>query len=475
MAFTATFYELAKRVNSTKRPGVGTPVLSTTIILKEGCSAQAPVVGIKWDGSTNPSRYNMAHISTFGRYYWVTDWTYNDRIWWASCRCDVLATAKTEIGNATKYVLRAASDYDPNVTDRKYMPIMPCRVQNHSVTGFSWPSTFDQGRFVVGIIGQGNTFNVAGTGYMVLNANQLQDLYNAVFTESVGIWTGTTTPASVEEAIVKFGENITKSVAEPAQFINSICWVPFTPSSDAPSEIKLGMIRTQVFARPLLNPIHTDYFSVNIPWNDNGADPWMYLAPFAQYRLHIPPFPDVQLDAAKIYGKTVSGAIYTDVTTGLAHMDVGVTGASSFITVGGSVGVQLSFSGNNVDYFGALKSAISTASSVTAAGLAGDVSGAIAGGLSGIGSVVEAAMPVSTQGGYSGGIGAIRAPKILTRTLYTVPDKDDTEQGRPLCQLKQLSTLSGYILCADGDIPAALTDGELREIERYLTGGFFYE
>ena len=477
MAVAATFYELAKRVNSTKRPGVGTAVMNANILLKEGCSAQAPVVGIKWDGSSNPSRYNGCHISAFGRYYWVTDWTYEDRIWWATCKTDVLATAKTEIGASSKYVLRAASEYDPNITDQKYFPILPCRVQSHLITGFSWATDFSNGRFVVGIIGQGNNFTQSGVGYYVLTGSGIQGLYNACFTETQNLWANSSAnpPSSTEAALMILGYNFMKSIQNPAQFINSICWVPFIPSTSGTEEIILGAVHTGTYGHPLSDPIHTDTFYITLPFNDNGADPWMYMAPYAQYRLHLPPFPDVDLDASKIYNKTIYGTIYTDVTSGISQMEIGVGSSTEILTVGGNVGIPISFAGGMTDYFGAVKSAISGAAGIAGGVVTGNVVGAISSGLSGVGGVIESLQPKATQGGYSGGLAAIRATKHVTRTLYTVPDMDISEQGRPLCTFKTLNTLSGYIMCADGDINAALTDGELKEIEAFLTGGFFYE
>lgn len=466
-----TFGTVTKRENSTKRMSGGA---SYDCTLKEGCGVINPRVVLKWQGGGSPAAYNAAYIPAFGRYYWVQEWTYVDRCWVAACKCDVLATARTEIGAANKYVLRAAADYDPNVTDRKYPPIMPCRSSDHLAVGIAWASSLNYGRFVVGIVGQGNTFNAGGTGFVVLTGDQLQAVYNKCFTETADTWDRAAVPASIEEAINQFGENFFKSVQNPAQFISSVCWVPFMPSTGGSTEVVLGPVKTGVFGATLSDPVHTDNFRVNIPWDDNGDDPWCYMSPFARYTLHIPPFPDLELDGAKIYGKQVQGTIYTDVTCGIAHMEVGVPG-TFFASLGANVGVQISLAGSNVDYFGAVKSTMSGVGNVVGGILSGNIAGAITGGVSAVGDVFEAMQPSATQGGYSGGIGALKAEKHISRTLFTVPEKDDTELGRPLCKIKTLSSLPGFIICADGDVEAPLTDGELAEIARFLTGGFFYE
>lgn len=467
----AVFYTISKRRNSTKRPASGT---TYDVVIKESSGVVRPRIMLKWSGTGSPAAFNMAYISAFGRYYWVDEWTYADRCWTASLHTDVLATAKTEIGAASKYVLRAASDYNTNVPDRKYMPIFPCRTQNHTVTGIAWASTFDNGRFVVGIVGQGNTFNAGGTGYVVLTGTQLQTIYNKCFTETTNTWVNATVPATVEEALNQFGENFFKSVQVPSQFISSICWVPFIPTTTGTTTVMLGNINTGVAGGALSDPLYTDTFSVNIPWNDNGDDAYMYAAPYAQYRLHIPPFPDLELDGAKLFNKTLTGYIRTDVTSGLAHLEVGTSG-TTFASLGANLGITISLAGNTVDYFGAVKGTAQGVGNVVGNVLSGNIAGAITGGVAAVGDVYEAMQPKATQGGYSGGLGAIKANKVLTRTLYTVPDRDNTEFGRPLCKIKTINTLAGFIICGDGEIAAPLTDGELAEIEAYLTGGFFYE
>ena len=155
-------------------------------------------------------------------------------------------------------------------------------------------------------------------------------------------------------------------------------------------------------------------------------------------------------------------------------MEVGVSG-DYFVTLGANLGTQISLAGSSIDYFSAVKSGVSGVGNVIGSILSGNIAGAVSGGVSAVGDVYEAMQPKATQGGYSGGLGAIKAQKHISRTLFTVPERDNTDLGRPLCKVKTLSTLSGYILCADGEVAAPLTPDELREIEGYLTGGFFYE
>ena len=81
---------------------------------------------------------------------------------------------------------------------------------------------------------------------------------------------------------------------------------------------------------------------------------------------------------------------------------------------------------------------------------------------------------VSTKGS-NGSRGMTTIQPALLATFSLVTDEDVQHRGRPLCKLVQISTLSGFIQAADGDILAPATESELRSIKAYLEGGFFYE
>ena len=57
----------------------------------------------------------------------------------------------------------------------------------------------------------------------------------------------------------------------------------------------------------------------------------------------------------------------------------------------------------------------------------------------------------------------------------TVDDENLTELGRPLCQIKQINTLSGYILCSGADAVIPGTQDEVQKVNGYLNSGFFWE
>lgn len=478
-----TFYNFSKRRNSTKLP-TGSSV-SYNCLLKEDTTTSRPQIMIKWDGQSGaPAQYNYCYIPAFGRYYWVNSWAYSDRQWVASCSVDVLATYKQQIGSSNKYVLRAYSDFDPYAPDNKYPLLEPPLIQAFACSGIAWATQFDGGRFVVGVVGAGNTFNAAGVGYYVIDSTGLQGLINACFTKSMQVWTSTTTLGNnIGEALNKYGENLEKSLANPIQFINSICWVPFIPVTGGQQTIKLGNIDTGVGGYTLASPIHLDTFTASVNQWNSGRYAWPNLEPYCRFTLHFPPFPDIEVPAELLLPNplslqgvgSVQGSIYTDVTNGMAVMSINKSGNAGLLSASAQVGVMINLAGSSVDYAGQIKAAAATAGSAISAFF--NPAGAIGGVTSGIIGFAEASQPKARSGGYSGGMGAIKASedRAIIQYLYPIPELAEEEVGIPLLKYKTISSLSGFVMCAEGEVDCNATEDEHRELEDFLTGGFFYE
>lgn len=477
-----TFYNFSKRRNSTKQPSGGT---TYTCLLKDDTSTSRPSIEIKWNGSSSaPASNNYCYIPDFGRYYWIDSWTYADRKWIANCTVDVLATYKTQIGNSTKYILRAYSSIDPYAPDNKYPPLEPVEIIDFAVSGFGWATQFDGGRFVIGVIGSGNSFSVAGVTYFVLDSAGFQNLITACFTQSMDVWTSTSSLGNnIGEVMNRYGENLERSLANPVQFINSVCWVPFVPTTSGSSTIKLGNIDTQVTGAHLSDPVHTDHFTASVNIFNSGRYAWPNLEPFIRYTLHIPPFPDMEIPADWLLPEplssqgtgSISGDIYTDVTNGQSIMQVKDSLAGVIYSSSAQLGIPIQMAGSTVDYAGQIKAAASTVQA--GIGALFNPAGAIGGVTSGIIGFAEASQPKAKSGGYSAGMGAIKASaeRCIIQYRYPMPELCEEEVGGPVLKSKQISTLSGFVMCAEGEVACNATESEHRELEAFLTGGFFYE
>ena len=93
----------------------------------------------------------------------------------------------------------------------------------------------------------------------------------------------------------------------------------------------------------------------------------------------------------------------------------------------------------------------------------------------GLENAIRSSMPQVITSGQNGSFLAPVNNTHVIEQFYKIVDEDITHRGRPLCELRQLNTLSGFILCAEGEIDISCYDNERKEIVRYLTEGFFWE
>ena len=471
-----TFYTVSKRRNSTKQPsGTGA---SYTCLLKEDTTTSRPQIAIKWDGTSgSPAAYNYAYISAFGRYYWVNSWAYVDRQWIASCSVDVLATYKTEIGSSSKYVLRAASDYDPEVIDTLYTPKLKKHIASatQSGGGFSWASTLAGGTIIVGIVGMNDSvaYSSGGISYYAVTPADYMQFMSDMYTGSYNLINNETYGTDVGDAIKALSKNLLRSVTNPTQYIKSAMWFPFSFSTAGGVNPVVGGITSAAVFYPLSNPIKSETvdFSVSTQMNST-TDIWQNMTPFARFTAYIPPYGTFDLDTRKLYGASaVRCFVKTDAISGLSHIIIssvttGQTNNPTFAQTVSQVGVPMDFSGLKTS-----NTAISSIIGATAGVMSGDVLGAAAG----IANLIDSAIPVTESRSTYGGISGDTADKYIECIWYDVPELDVAERGKPLCKTKTINTLSGYVLCADGEIVCNATEEEHRELEAFMTGGFFYE
>ena len=84
--------------------------------------------------------------------------------------------------------------------------------------------------------------------------------------------------------------------------------------------------------------------------------------------------------------------------------------------------------------------------------------------------------------GYQGTMSAYYTDAVIVNRLFLSAqflypaNPDMPHKGRPLCQIKQLSTLSGFCLCANADISImGATASELTAIKQFMLSGFYIE
>ena len=210
MGFTVKLYTLSKRDNSTKRPtGTGTEY---SCIIKSGSGILHPTISLDLGKVNDPSQYNYAYIPNFDRYYFIEEWYFDRALWTASLKVDVLATYKTEIGNANLYVMRCASEHDGNIIDTLYPAKSGCSFASDTKS-----NPWTQGMtYVVGVISQSATCG-SQTHYGLLRSaftGLCQWLLSDVVTEDNGF--------SLDDATLE----LQRSLVEPLQFIKTCVLLP---------------------------------------------------------------------------------------------------------------------------------------------------------------------------------------------------------------------------------------------------------
>ena len=486
-----------KKPNSTKRPGVNTVKYTLTGTLKEPSSVLAPVVNIQNIPVTDaPSVFTYASIPRFFRYYFVKDWVWNDGLWTVRLEVDVLATYKAEIGNTTEYVLRTDSttDFNGDISDTVYPTTTDVQTESVYLPNM-FVSDIDDGFYVVGIISGNNTDAVGAVTYYAMIPYDFGQLKQKLFSndnlEIMGI-----IDSGGQPLIQDLSQEVLKTMYNPYQYIVSCMWFPFKIT--------------------LLHNIHVVH-SINIGWwsyplsgnvihqaeicKFQGENAPVYAHPQSSTRgdyLNYSPytkrtlmgrFGTIALDTFSYrVGDGISVIYYVDVITGLCRVDIGRTrpqtgGVDAYDVICNReflLGVPIQIAQVGVDHLGMTVNAIETIPKMINGAAIGALTGtpissAISAGARGIYNTIQAAMPqVETSGSNGSFISANYDTAIITQHFKLV-DEDIHHKGRPLCEIRTLNTLSGFILCAEGDIDISCFDDERKEIARHLTSGFFWE
>lgn len=498
MSIKATFWRYEKPVDSTARPGSGdTDKQEFDIVLKDAVSITAPVIEL----TSAALRYNYCYIPRFGRYYFVHSTTIltNDIIQY-SLSCDVLATWRTEILASSLYVLRSASDYNLKLVDDTWTHTTDFSETVNTVT---FPDYDAAGCYFITVVNPeaATSANPASTMYVVNDtglATLLSEMFDLDNYNNI--------------------DDLTATYFNPAQYITSCRWYPFSFSSISTAQgtslevIKYGWYPAQsvtltAVGYRVVNYGKTMNFSMAIgsytDWTDRDAN-------WTRYALYVPGFGVTEIDP-QYSGQTLSGKISVDYNTGDANLML-TTGSNQIVMqlagkigsevsinqVGGSINIPTSKEGlvNTAIQFGGAFVSRAGASNIgkTAVSMLalGSPATALSPGLrsqareqfldSGA-DVAKAAAdaakqtilnPTVTSKGADGTRYTIidNHTIILYRRKYSHYNPAVAKLGGVCNQVKRLGDLSGYTQVANGLVNMAGTVEERNAICGLLEGGF---
>lgn len=503
-----TFYQFSKRNNSTKIVNVAGTTLTcelkgTTTIFNPSLIIKA--VPVSW----NPI-WNYCYIPGFDRYYFVNNWTWLNGVWECSLVCDVLASFKTDIGNMSEYVLRSSYESDGTITDEAY--IAKTSVETHmTMLPDFFVRAMSGGFYVVGIIGKESNATQGAITYYQMDASEMARLRAYLLSDTFLTNQGLTNLANFIPA------DATKVIYNPYQYIVSCMWFPL-PLSAIDSNYKT-QVSTIDFGWWNTGTGFSAYrISSNVPYYSRTEDitltshpqasrgSYMNHAPFASRVLRMSPFNEVQLpDSYFDTGDKLRLIFQCEFVSGIANLELHsvhsngdtVTERMLITRLTQKIGVDIQLAQVGTDYFGAYTqnfndanyqfdqvsgAIMGIASSDSYASLAVNsfkAGGAIAKTIDyqtvRIGNYLKAKAPQLLTAGSNGSLLSLAQNNYLCETFYIAVDDDPTQLGKPLCKVKTLNTIPGYIVVKNPDISMSCFEVEKTMIADFLVSGFFYE
>ena len=471
MSFKVNLYTLKKRDNSTKQPtGTGTEF---NCIMKDGCGILNPVIKLDLGLSSDPSQYNYAYIPSFERYYFIEEWYFDNRLWSASMRVDVLATYKSDIGNASLYIMRAAGAHNGNIVDTLYPAKSGCSFASDTKAN-PWNSAMT---YVIGVISE--TAMIGAMSYWAMSTGGFTTVCTNLLSSVDG--TGAVTETNGFDFIQDCSQALQRSLVDPLQYIKTCIMLPVAIGDtigDAGQPIKVYNWDAHATGK-LLHPNQaiTKTYTFNISKHPDTTSRGNYVntAPFTNISLTIPPFGVFDVDTSvTCNASTVTATIRIDQITGKASLTITCAGIV-LNRVEAQLGIPISMSSVKQDFIGAAAGMAGAIGGAAGGFLSGGLAGGVLGAASGIGNAIQSLVPRASTIGTTGSYGTLLGDFRLDHQFFRPVDDDNTHNGRPLCDVRQISSLSGYMLIQDGDVSINGTSTEDSRIREYLESGFYYE
>lgn len=488
---TATFFNFAKRDNSTAVPTGGTAV---NVVLKDATSLLDPVFLLNLN--TVPT-WSMLQFE--GRYYKITNITsVKQDLWEISASVDVLATYKANIQAASAFV---AYDTAANteITDKRLSTKTTTLRQETVGSAFDLIGTGYSA--VVNVVGESNccTYIMEVSDALELldtistwNSNVLPD-------ENISSGTDFSTVEdaleSLHDMLMDFGQTLTDrlikgfrqviSSGSAASCIKSAFIIPIAKSriSGSSEPVELGLFTSTKSGTQRTTRGIQDVSTVPIPWQ---ASDWRRNAPYHEIYLYIPFVGVVSYPASALIGcNNLVVQVAIDETAGDCLVTVSTeatsAGAANHVIGQYSTNIAANFAigSSNLTPRQLATTIAATAGTVAAAAIAPPVG--LAAGFAAISGELNAATPVPSSIGGAGG-GAVLALFGYSCRCMTIfhdtnvsPASVSAIMGTPTNEVKALAGLTGYVETRGFSVAGSMTDRERTDINRLMDGGVYIE
>ena len=427
-----------KKSRSTARPS-GAADYNLNVHLKEETSLDKPTFLLdSVDDSCNYAAFN-------NRYYFIEDIVkgitgqYEVR-----CVTDYAATHRTAIGNSTFFVERSSAAYNVNINDNFVSQKQTYQIDEANVHILSGTYlTFTGGSYIIRVVGKQASNSAVSPGVIsyLVSPGDLKLVLDFLFNEN-----------NFNDILT---DAVVKSFFNPFQYIVDVRWVPFDifsyelHHSPTPTiqNIVLGWWDTLVSGMVIEN---MEAYESNLPTFTRRYNDFRDLnSNWTRFKLYVPLIGNIDIDPIDYYAGDLKAHYFIDPLAGkgifvITHGNVQVTNIIYQTTFEFGVPVQIGQMATDL-----LKIGSETASAIGNA-VAGNIAGAAA---AGVNAVMNAIQPTASVKGQTGSRMSYSFQYISVER-YTADSGEIplNNSGRPLCEHRQISTIPGYIKCADADI-----------------------
>lgn len=437
-----------KKDRSTARP-TDQPDAVMDLSVYAPCSMTNP----RFKLSVNAGRMYYCAIPQFGRYYQLTDISYEGQYQICTYEEDLAASYRYEIGETEALVVRAEFDYNADIIDRMRV-VSPDDNFLHETVSPPFMKIVS-GQYLIQYVGQDGFHNVW------VNEKTFQDMMKSLW-RSWSNLTGMT--------------DVIASAIDPAQYIISVqkcqigidAWYDINSPEYVP--LVLGNFPLQddsganLYGFSVSKQVKT--VNVKIPKNPQGGFSKSEL--YSNYSIKIPCYGWVSLSADDLYGYDTLTIRYTvDPINGNVRIEL-ICGGNVISEVIGKATSPYAISSANVDFGGAVMGTVNAVASIA--------TGNILGFAGGIGSAAGSLAPTVTTRGSMGSIIGAEDDIVLLLRYKTLGDINPHDCGRPLMEVRKVRTLSGYVQCQNpAPVLSGATAPEMEAVIKLMEGGFYYE
>lgn len=454
-----------KKSKSTLRPTAAADY-DLTVYLKEDTTLDKPTFLLdSVDLSCNYAQFS-------GRYYFIQDIRMGiTHQYEVECITDYGATYKNIIGQANLFIERASHTYDVNITDNYISQKQTYAITQKQVNVFNdlYYISVSEGSFILRVVGaQGistqTSANPGITSYLVAPW-ELEQILDFLFTDS-----------NFADVIT---DGIVKAFFNPFQYIVDLIWVPIDifaydlhHTGHTRNQVRIGWWNTLVSAIVLTdNFYNTVQISAFTKRYNDFRD---YNSDWTRFKCYAPLIGQFELSALDVYQDDLYVHYLIDSVAGsglflITHGSNNASGAKIIYQETFDFGVKVQIGQVATDVVNIGSNLLSAAGSAVSGNYVSTATSVM-------NAVMNTIQPTPSVKGQSASKIIYKNP-FLSILRYTA----DTAEipmyysGRPLYQHKQISSIPGYIKCADADIELSGLSGDREEVNLLLNGGFYYE